>query len=131
MDYDDPEMVGRAVPDTETLPLFAPLERPSVPVDTSEDAAASVEGVAGKLRREVFDCIGHWIEGGWDGATCEEICDELSLEGNTVRPRLWELENGGYIVKSEQKRETHSGRPARVYVLTDKGKAHATRGGAA
>jgi hypothetical protein len=88
------------------------LARPSVNVDTSEQAAESMKPTAGLIRGWV-EC---WLrDRGAHGATEQEVEDALSLPGNTIRPRLWELENTGKIVKSPDKRQNRSGRYARVY----------------
>lgn len=92
------------------LPLF--MLPPSVSVDTSEDAADSMRSHAAAIRDRVYVFL---REQGTTGATCEEVCDALRLEGNTCRPRLWELEGALRVHKSPDKRLTRSGRWARVY----------------
>lgn len=67
-------------------PLF---EAPSVPVDTSEEAAAVIRPSASQIRDRVYS---HLLACGVFGATEREIEGALALGGNTVRPRLWELE---------------------------------------
>ena len=86
------------------------LARPSVPVDTSEDAAASVKGLTNRMRAAILTFIKEF-----GGVTEEDVEVWLKLPGNSVRPRLWELEQMGKIVKSEDKRKNRSGRWARVY----------------
>ena len=94
-------------------PLFdAP---PSVRVDTSEAAAASIATDATKIRDRVEDFIRRC---GMFGATEQEVEDGLALSGNTARPRLWELEKEGRVMKSTRTRQTRSGRKARVYVCS-------------
>ena len=61
----------------------------------------------------------------YDGLTCHEVCDRLGLDGNTVRPRLWELAGQGLVVRTEERRPTPSGRAANVYRTTAKGRAAA------
>lgn len=103
---------------TAALDLFSfPREAPSVAVDTSCDAAIAITDRTTTLRRQVFDAIAAAA-----GLTCEEVCDRLTLPGNTVRPRLCELEGQGLIEKSAAKRPTRSGRDARIYVVTAKGR---------
>jgi len=97
----------------------APDPPPSVAVDTSEDAADSLKGIANRMRREVLTVV---AAAGATGLTCEEMCRHTRLAANTGRPRLWELEGMGYIVKSERKRRTQSGRQARAYVATAAGR---------
>lgn len=50
-----------------------------------------------------------------DGAIEQEMEFTLALHGNTLRPRLWELEKAGRVVKTDETRLTLSGRQARVY----------------
>ena len=92
--------------------LYLPLERPSVPVDTSEAAAESMKGIAGRQRAMV---LFHLKAKGAEGATALELESALGLSGSSIRPRLWELENHGDIVKTKETRRTPSGRQARVY----------------
>lgn len=89
------------------------LDRPSMPIDTSEDAAEAIKPDAAAIRERVFDYV---RATGVFGAIEQEIEGGLGLPGNTVRPRLWELENDGRIVKSTRTRQTRAGRKARVYV---------------
>lgn len=84
---------------------------PSVPVDTSREAARSMTDSADAIRRRVYRFI---AESGEHGATNEEIQDALKLAGDTVRPRVWELMGVGSVVDSGARRKTRSGRQARV-----------------
>lgn len=80
---------------------------------TSEDAAASMDGVALTIRDRVFA----WIESQSDGATDDEI--ELALEQRhqTASARRRELVLQGKIVDSGRTRLTSSGRKATVWVV--------------
>jgi predicted transcriptional regulator len=82
-------------------------------VDTSVAAAEIIRPSAAAIRARVAD---HVARCGDFGATEQEIEQALALPGNTVRPRLWELEKAGQVVKSIKTRLTRSGRQARVYV---------------
>jgi predicted ArsR family transcriptional regulator len=83
---------------------------PSVPVDTSEEAAESMVGSAAAIRARVFQfVVAH------DGATCDEVEVALKLKHQTASARLWELEGRGLLVKTMERRLTRSGRSARVY----------------
>lgn len=95
-----------------------PAEPPSVAVDTSMDAAASLptDWLAGK-RRQVLAAV---IAG--DGLTCDEVEQLLGLRHQTAAARCWELEGQLLLEKSDQRRATRSGRTARVYVATAKGR---------
>lgn len=91
----------------------APYSEPT----TSKDAATSIGSVAATLRELVYNKLAS-LE---NGATEQELEVLLNLTGNTLRPRLWELE-GNYlyearIVKTENTRPTRSGRLARVYKI--------------
>jgi hypothetical protein len=67
-------------------PLFEP---PSVPIDTSETAAREIRDRCARIQARVLERI---VASGAFGATEREIEESLALSGNTVRPRLWELE---------------------------------------
>jgi hypothetical protein len=92
------------------------IELPYSEPTTSKDAAVSKRGSAGIQRKKVFE----YIKGqGIYGATAEEVSLALNLDGNSVRPRIWEL-TGQYghdavIYKSRETRLTLSGRKARIY----------------
>lgn len=88
---------------------------PSVPGDTSEDAAASMESYVHGLRKKVFD----FIEEQGD-ATCDEAEVCLSLRHQTASARIRELVLGGFIEDTGGRRKTRSGRRARVYALRKK-----------
>ena len=77
---------------------------------TSRDAYYSLNEVRGSLRRNVYEVLLNTL-----GATSEEIEDATGLDGNTVRPRLKELEEGGYAFKGAVQRKTRSGRDAIVW----------------
>jgi hypothetical protein len=65
------------------------LMPPSVPVDTSEAAAAKIVPRAARDRARIYAYI---VSCGDYCATEREIENALGIAGNTVRPRLWELE---------------------------------------
>lgn len=80
---------------------------------TSRQAAASMEEVAGSLRAAVLADIRAC---GLLGATCDEVEVRLSLRHQTASARIRELALKGSIVDSGQTRPTRSGRPAAVHV---------------
>lgn len=95
------------------------LEPPSVPIDTSEEAALGIMDRSGQLRARI---LAHLEACRRRGATEREVERALDMEGqgSTVRPRLWELEGNvpagrnprpRLIVKTLAKREG-----MRVYV---------------
>jgi predicted transcriptional regulator len=96
---------------------------PSVNVDTSRVAAAAIAPAARSLRLRVLRVVAQR-----GGATCEEVCLLLGLDGNTVRPRLWELERAGVITKSDLRVPTRSGGKARAYRVLDAAAAEALLG---
>lgn len=93
------------------LPLF------SEPT-TSRDAAISIAPNAATLQAKVLRLI-VWDAG---GLTAEQVEARSGLLGNTVRPRLLELEEAGFILKTEERRRNRSGREARVYRATSAGR---------
>lgn len=90
------------------------LTRADAP-DTSIIAAADVLPRTGTQRRRVYDFIRRQAE---HGATDEEIQEALRMGGNTERPRRVELVRDGLVVDSERRR-THGGRPAIVWVAVE------------
>ena len=84
---------------------------PSVPSDTSEAAAKSMELNAETLRRKIFD----FILASQDGATCDEVVAALGIIHQTASPRVCELVIGKFIVDSGRRRKTRQGRGACVY----------------
>ena len=77
-------------------------------------AAESVEPVKGSLQWTVW----RYVNRSPDGATAQEIERGCALSGNTVRPRLRELEDMKLVRKTQRTRETASGRRATVYVCS-------------
>lgn len=111
----DDEVEHRAHQAPDLGPLFTPLrlEPPSVPINTSEEAALRVMDKTHHLRERVYQFIhARHVH----GATEREVEAGLDMEGHgsTIRPRLWELEGNvpagrtqrpRRIVKSEQRRD--------------------------
>lgn len=83
---------------------------------TSVAAAESVRVHAGSLRAMVLDFI---RSKGDVGATRAEIEDGLNMSGNTVRPRVKELQVAGLVRDTEATRLTPSGRKASVLIACD------------
>lgn len=54
-------------------------------------------------------------------STREEVQEFLNLGGSSVRPRVVELMEKGYIGPTGETRETHTGSLAEVLALTDAG----------
>lgn len=97
------------------LPLFA---APSVPVDTSESAADAITPHVRWQHRLVCEALARTTA----GLTRQEIETETRLDGNTIRPRVWELVTMGYVVATGKRARTTSGRQAKVLALTDLGR---------
>ena len=130
LNYAIPKMMEqrRAITDDAQFELLGRLPAPSVPVSTSEEAAASLTPLKlGSLRYKVLLFI---ISRGDQGATTDEI--EASLEGRhqTISPRVNELaEVYKYIRRCNGEdgsdwiqRRTRSGRAAFAYVATEMGR---------
>lgn len=82
--------------------------------ETSREAAESVADDVAALRAIVFELFQREGEA---GLTDDEIAATLELDGNTARPRRWELAQDGVIRDSGRKRKTRRGRNATVWVL--------------
>lgn len=80
---------------------------------TSREAAVSVYRPVTTLRRRVFEFL---LDRGGHGATADELEVGLGLSGNTIRPRLVELRERGFVVDSGATRPTRAGRRAVVYL---------------
>lgn len=85
---------------------------PSVPEETSEDAADSIKPRAGSMRQAVLEFI---IRNG--GATDEQIQIALDMSNNSERPRRRELVQQGLVVDSGKRRLNRSGCKAIVWTL--------------
>jgi len=99
-------MIQRELFSTATVLRHAQVQPPSVPVDTSEAAAEKIKPDTKMLRGLVFGFI---LGRGSLGATDQEIQDALEVDGNTERPRRWELGRQPFfaIINSGKKRKTH------------------------
>lgn len=81
-------------PVTVLADLFTP---PSVPVDTSEAAAAAIREAAPSIRDAIYALLALTA----DGLTAGEIGEALTLNPSTVRPRLRELEGNAPWAKGQ------------------------------
>lgn len=104
--------------------LFDPKRQPYNPtprahkgIDTSEAAAKSL-APSSAVQKKILHLIVQ--NGGW-GKTYDEIVRALAMEKPTVAGRLNDLHTAGLIKDSGVRRETRSGRKARVYVATQEG----------
>ena len=89
-----------------------PCQRDS---QTSFEAAESMAGGAGSIRRWVFRAI---LEAGPGGLTDDEIQTRLEINPSTERPRRIELVALGLVEDSGRTRPTRSGRRAVIWVAT-------------
>lgn len=87
--------------------------------DTAQAAAKAIAPHSGTLRARVLDALG----AAPGGLAADQIERTLSLSGNTVRPRLVELRKAGLAEQSDRTAKTRSGREARLWVITDAGRA--------
>jgi hypothetical protein len=105
----DRDLFGHDLFDEPTYP-----ERPGHvrDCDTSTAAADSLDdSLLTRMRAQVFTIIDLRPR----GATCDEIEVALNLRHQTASARVRELALGGLIFDTGERRETRSGRPARVY----------------
>lgn len=82
----------------------------------SATSKAAAEGVRPKAPSYRAGIVGFVKGRGAQGATNEEICEELGIKLQTVCPRVLELREMGELVDSGRTRETRSRRPAVVWV---------------
>lgn len=108
LSYAAAEAAAGAVGDDQGGPLFSPPPRQRHS-DTSAAAGASVEGVAGFLRGQVY---GYLEACGPAGATDEEIQAATGMPANTERPRRVELTKALLIHDTGTRARTKSGRTA-------------------
>jgi hypothetical protein len=92
--------------------------------DTSANAAkATPFPAAGSLRRRIIQTLVASEISFRDGRTCHELEAMLGKTHQNTSPQVNFLENAGWIRNSGRTRNTPSGRPAIVWVATDKAKA--------
>lgn len=96
--------------------MFGATRYPDGPAEgktkTSRDAAEKIKPRAGSLREKIYN---HLRGRGARGCTLEEIETQLLMAGNTVRPRMKELEARERVRKTDRTRRTRSGRDAIVW----------------
>lgn len=93
-----------------------PTTSPNTPI-TSAAAAVAAKPMIGRQRKKILQFL---ISLADHGATDVEIQDELSINGNSERPRRRELERLGLVADSGRVRLTPSGRSAVVWTATAK-----------
>lgn len=85
--------------------------------DTSREAAESMEGSAAYLRKKTYQAI---CCAGDKGLTADEAAAKIGETPLSIRPRVTELKQRGYIVDSGKRRQNKSGRKAAVFIKGDK-----------
>jgi predicted ArsR family transcriptional regulator len=88
---------------------------PSVPSITSEDAADAIRTALPRIRAAVLRRLRYVA------LTADELEEVTTFTGNTIRPRLRELQDAGLIRRTEAMRPTRAGRQAFVYTITAAG----------
>ena len=89
---------------------------PSQPVETSQQAAQQILPVAGTIRAMIYKMI---KDAGFRGVTDAEIQEACGLDGNTARPRRYELVNEGAVIDSGRKRTASNGRSSIVWIAKE------------
>jgi predicted transcriptional regulator len=89
--------------------LYLRREAPSTSLEAAQSLADAMTG----LRAKVLDAV---RAAGYEGLTADELEQATNLGGSTIRPRILELRELGYVVRTDRKRKTASGRQAYVYV---------------
>jgi hypothetical protein len=91
--------------------------------ETSRAAALQTYPNTGNDKHRILDFV-RW-QGG-TGATRDQIEMVLGLSGSTVRPRVIELIEGGWLEETERTRKTRLGGQAFVLICTDAAQAVAS-----
>lgn len=100
--------------DLTDLPLFEPYKAVRrADVDTSYDAAFSMEGATGRQHAAILRVMADRVR-----RAAEEI--EIVL-GFSIWRRLNELERHGLLVRTDEKHRNQSGREAYRYEITTRG----------
>lgn len=89
------------------------FDPPSNGTATSDEAAIAIKPHAETLRRAIHEYV---ASRGTFGATRNEIESDLSIAGNTVRPRVLELIDQDKLIETDRTRKTPSGRNASILV---------------
>jgi hypothetical protein len=91
----------------------------SEPHDTEEAAAYAVMPRTGTQRMAVLEAI----SGAEAGLTDEQVRSQTGIRYSSECARRQELEKGGWVMDSGQRRLTSSGQDAIIWVLTPEGRA--------
>lgn len=86
---------------------------------TSKQSAMAIKPRTGTLRRRVLDVIGF---SGERGLTRDEIAEICHMSPNSVRPRVSELMEGGWIRDSGRTRKNENDLDCEILILTEAGR---------
>ncbi len=115
------EAVERAYDNLETLQLnLDAATAPAVARDTSIRAALTDMPRKGSLRRDVIQTLVAYHSQFDAGMTCDDLERRLRKSHQSMSPRVHELEKGGWIRDSKERKNTRSGQKAIVWRPTDK-----------
>jgi DNA-binding MarR family transcriptional regulator len=98
--------------------------------ETSRKAALANYPRSGTQRERILNVL---LRNGASGATREELAQALGMADNSVRPRVRELVQGGWVEElvgengKARTRTTHLGNPSEVLVPTNKARARDAR----
>jgi hypothetical protein len=81
--------------------------------DTSREAAERIDPHSGELADRVLAAL---RAAGRNGATCDELEVSLALKHQTVSARIRHLVLSGFVLDSNHRRQTRSGRAAVVWI---------------
>ncbi|QDU88374.1 hypothetical protein Pla175_17500 [Pirellulimonas nuda] len=98
-------------PASETLPLF---EAPPPP--RSANSAAAAKAIVPRARSIRGSILAHVRDCGAAGATDQEICAALGIDGSTVRPARLALVRRGLLIDTGRDRLTKAQNLARIHV---------------
>lgn len=98
-----------------TAPELRPDQLTHNGTDTSRAAAASMVQHAPAIRARILDFI---TSRGVNGASCDEIEQELGISHQCSSARLTELRKNVDVIDMGERRVTRSGRKAIVWVST-------------
>lgn len=93
---------------------------PAVARDTSIAASYSNMPRKGSMRRDVIQTLVAYHSQFDAGMTCDDLERRLRKSHQSMSPRVHELEKGGWIVDSKERKLTRSGQKAIVWRPTDK-----------
>ena len=91
------------------------------PHNGSETSKAAARSIAPRMNPMRVSILAALIRADPQGLTADKIERCTGMTGNSIRPRLVEMETLTWVVRDGDTRETRSGRPASVWRVTEKG----------